>query len=208
MTDVNFEMLIAYLNNELSTEEKAIVAEYLKNTPNAEAELESAHQIIASLENPPLTAPEKNMLSRVQAVFRHKINQQKERLQHEANLTFDSWSHPMPLGVRGAPQERQMLFHKGAFDIDIQLLNDPPTNNLTLRGQILTATAGVDLEGIEIALQAKSNQLSRRSLTDAYGRFSFTQIQNGDYQLKASLDDSEIILTLDDLQIPTQGSQS
>ena len=201
MNNVNFEMLIAYLNDELSPEQVTAVKEYLKNTPNAQKELESARQIVNSLENNNLAAPEKNLIDRVQAVFRHKAAQSKERIQHQAKLTFDSWTQPTPLGVRGRPQERQMLFHEEAFDIDIQLLNDSPINNLTLRGQIMTTTE-IDLEGVEIVLTSPSNQLSRRSLTDGYGRFSFTQLQKGDYQLAARLDTRDIVLPLHDLHIP------
>lgn len=208
MKHITFETLIAYLNDELSAEEKTAVTDYLKTAPNAEQELATAQKLLASMEKSELKAPEENLLDRVQAAFRNKVTRNKTRLQNQAELTFDSWTQPLSLGVRGAPQERQLLFHEEMVDIDIQLVNDPPVNNLTLRGQMMTQLENKDLEGIAVALTGMTNTVARRTLTDTYGRFTFTQLQKGDYRLQATLDTHDIVLLLPDLELPEQREQS
>ena len=208
MNNVTFETLIAYLNDELSAEEKTAVTEYLKTEPDAKQQLAAAQQLLASMEKNELKAPEQKLLDRVQAAFRNKVTQSKSRLQNQAELTFDSWTQPLSLGVRGVPQERQLLFHEEVVDIDIQFVNDPPVNNLTLRGQMMTPLEHKDLEGIAVALTGTTNTVARRTLTDKYGRFTFTQLQKGDYRLQATLDTHDIVLLLPDLDIPEQGEQS
>ena len=99
--------------------------------------------------------------------------------------------------MRGLPQDRQLLFHEGVYDLDLQLVNDRATDAVTMRGQLLSASRlRQDLEGVPIRLYHLLSGMNRRGITDGYGRFSFSHLEKGDYTLTVAMHSYDIILAL------------
>ena len=133
----------------------------------------------------------------------NKDTAQKLRRQ-KASLEFDSWFQLAAIGVRGVPQERQLLFHEDEFDLDLQVMNDRESETYTIRGQLLGSFADntpSELEGIALHLKNKTTQQSSTGLTDQYGRFSFSQIDQTDYELFVELKERDIVINLESLSI-------
>lgn len=203
METLSFETLVDYLNGDLSGVDLTAVEKFLQANPAAQQELEDVRQTLANLQEYDLVEPAPSLLGRVQAAFRRKQGQRPDRAHREASLQFDSWSQPLPVGVRGVPQERQLLFHEGLYDLDLQVVNDRVTNAYVMRGQLLHDSSPLqqELEGIALNLHNTTNGLERRSLTDHYGRFSFSDLDQGIYILMVALESYDMVIVLDSLSI-------
>jgi hypothetical protein len=144
------------------------------------------------------------LLNRVTVAFRHKQARLSERIAQEAHLQFDSWSQLSALGARGVPQERQLLFHEAEFDLDLQVMNNRETGMYTMRGQLLGSFADEmpdELEGISLTLKNKATGQIRGGLTDNYGRFAFSLVDQANYELLVALKERDIVVNLDSLSI-------
>ena len=168
-----------------------------ENKHSQDTPVNDAEDILRHVSDENLTAPEPNLLSRVQAAYRRRQSRKNERPSLPAALKFDNWTQTAALGVRGGiPRERQLLFSEGAFDLDVQIVKDAEDDTLSVRGQLLQMDdvyLDAVMEGIEIQLIHPDGLTSRR-LTDEYGRFHFSNCFPGDYTLRVILDDHDIIL--------------
>ncbi len=207
MCHIDFQKAIDYLQNSLPAEEADSLSQHLPICTTCQQELETAQQFLAALQNGTpqnLTAPSPSLLNRVTAAFRHKQARLSERIAQEASLQFDSWSQLSALGVRGVPQERQLLFHEAEFDLDLQVMNNHETETYTMRGQLLGSFADEmpdELEGISLTLKNKTTGQIRSGLTDNYGRFSFSLVEQSDYELFVELQERDIVINLESLSI-------
>lgn len=203
MKEIEFQTLIDYLNDSLTESERTAVEAYLEEDPTGQQELARARQALAGLRSDDMVAPSPSLMARVQAAFRHRLNRGSDRPQRQAELQFDSWAQPMPQGVRGIPQERQLLFHHGAYDLDLQVVQAQTPNDYVMRGQLLADSPGLqnELEGILLNLRNTTTGQERRGLTDQYGRFSFSQLSKGEYLLLVELDSYDIVIVLESLSL-------
>lgn len=202
MSEIDIEMLVAYLNDELTAVERAAVDTFLQENPNGQAKLAEAKQLLDGLRSDEIVAPSASLLSRAQAAFRQQVGRLAERLQHEADLQFDSWAQPAPSGARGLPQERQLLFHEGAYDLDLQLVNDRAADAVTMRGQLLSASKSPhELEGVALSLHHAKSGIERRGITDGYGRFSFSHLEKGEYILTVAMQSYDIVIPIGPLTV-------
>lgn len=203
MKKVDFQMLVDYLQGDLDEVERAVVEQHIQHDPHGREEVARARQTVARLQEAPLAAPPPSLLGRVQAAFQQKRRAQANRVRHEALLQFDSWAQPSPVGVRGLPQERQLLFHQGNYDLDLQVVTDRAANAYIMRGQLLSDSTTVqhELEGIALNLRHPASGQERRSLTDAYGRFTFSHLDQGNYVLLVELQSYDIVIVLESLAI-------
>jgi len=197
MKHPNFQKLVDYLNNQLTADETQAIEAHVTGCAQCETELNRARYLVTTQQDDDLVAPELSLLSRVVTAFRRQQNRLPNRPQREASLEFDSWTEMAPVGARGMAQERQLLFSEEMFDVDLQIVKDPPkSSTFTLRGQVLNGddeTGFADLDGLEIRLtDAASTEW--RGLTDTLGQFSFSQLPEGVYTLSIILEDHDIIL--------------
>lgn len=174
-------------NNDLNGKKKAKAAH-----------LEDTEGLLNRAANKEWTLPETELLNRVAAAFQRKKTRQQKRPSLPATLQFDNWTQSAALGIRGnGLRERQLLFSEGAFDLDLQIVEDPTTHLVVIRGQLLpmdeSAENATPLEGIELHLINDEGTHSRR-ITDEYGRFHFSNCLPGNYSLRVILDDHDIIL--------------
>lgn len=202
MSHINFQKAIDYQQKTLSVEEMNNISQHLLNCATCQDELAVAQHFLSTPQN--LSAPPPGLLNRVKAAFRRKQEHLPERTERKAYLQFDSWAQLAALGMRGVPQERQLLFHEDEFDLDIQVMNDRKTETYTIRGQLLGSFADDspgELEGIALNLKNKTTEQIRQGLTDQYGRFSFSQIDQADYELFVELKERDIVINLESLSI-------
>ncbi len=135
MNHLDFQKAIDYLQKTVSTEESAQIDQHLTGCSQCQEEIEIARNFLAAPQN--LSAPSPNLLNRVTTAFKRKQERLATRTERKAALQFDSWSQLVALGVRGVPQERQLLFHEDEFDLDLQIMNDREAEKYTMRGQLL-----------------------------------------------------------------------
>lgn len=159
--------------------------------------IEETEGLLNRAVNKEWSLPETDLLNRVAAAFQRKQSRQSKRPSLPATLQFDNWTQSAALGIRGnGLRERQLLFSEGAFDLDLQIVEDPTSHMVVIRGQLLPMDETEDeptLEGIELHLMNDEGVHSRR-ITDEYGRFHFSNCEPGDYSLRVILDDHDIIL--------------
>ena len=202
MNHLDFQKAIDYLQKTLSTEETTQIDQHLSNCSHCQEEIEIAQNFLTAPQN--LSTPSPNLLNRVTTAFKRKQERLTTRTEHKAALQFDSWSQLVALGVRGVPQERQLLFHEDEFDLDLQVMNDREAEKYTMRGQLLGGFAddtSDNLEGISLKLRNKTDGQIRQGLTDQYGRFSFSLVDQADYELFVELKEQDIIINLESLSI-------
>lgn len=202
MKHPNFQKLVDYLNNQLKAEETQAIDAHIKGCAQCETELNRASYLVTTQQDDDLVAPELSLLNRVVTAFRRQQSRLSDRPQRRASLEFDSWTEMTPVGARGMTQERQLLFSEDIFDVDLQVVKDPPNSNtFTLRGQFLISddvSGFADLDGIEIHLTDAVNT-EWRGLTDTLGQFSFSQLPEGIYTLSIILEDHDV--TLEDVEL-------
>ncbi len=145
-----------------------------------------------------LPTPAAELLQRVGALFQQRQKQVGERRRQSAELQFDSWTNGLPVGVRGAVMERQLLFEAGEYDLDVQIV-PIDEDHLTLHGQLLTVDDVVTLEGIQIGLKSTDN-ITQDRIADSLGRFTFSTLPKGDYVLTAFLPTQDVQFSLNNLQ--------
>ena len=202
MNHLDFQKAIDYLQKTLSTEETTQIDQHLSNCSHCQEEIEIAQNFLTAPQN--LSTPSPNLLNRVTTAFKRRQERLTTRTEHKAALQFDSWSQLVALGVRGVPQERQLLFHEDEFDLDLQVMNDREAEKYTMRGQLLGGFAddtSDNLEGISLKLRNKTDGQIRQGLTDQYGRFSFSLVDQADYELFVELKERDIIINLESLSI-------
>lgn len=210
MSEINLETLIAYLRDELTAVDRAVVETYIQQSPHGREQLAEAQQLLDGLRAnaDDLATPSTSLFSRAQAAFRQQMKRvaarPSERPSRPADVQFDSWAQPTPLGARGVGgglPERQLLFHEGEYDLDLQIVAESAANAVTMRGQLLRGAGSnveaQELEGIALNLRQLETGEERRGLTDGYGRFAFSHVAKGDYLLSVALHSHDMLIHLD-----------
>ncbi|MGB1251948.1 MAG: carboxypeptidase-like regulatory domain-containing protein [Candidatus Promineifilaceae bacterium] len=183
------DQYIAYLNNQLSKEERHTLEQKLVTSEQTRRDLERARGIVAS-GGMPVVEPRSSVLNSVKAAFRRQQQRLKDAVTNSAEVEFDSWQNPALGGVRGQIADRQMLFSSGDLDLDIQFAKDADAQTQTMHGQLLSTTDEV-MSGIELNLSLEDGY-SRRVLTDEFGRFRFSYLATGHYDLQVRLEERNI----------------
>jgi hypothetical protein len=189
----SFQTMMAYLEKNLSETEQGRVEAHMDDCTDCKRELDVVRRMLGAMKRQDLDAPSPNLIKRILTAFQRKQARLSQRPRRQATLQFDSWTRAAPLGVRGTPQERQLLFSESAYDLDLQVVRDSEAETFMLRGQVLDGDAQpYGLEGIELCLAGADTE--RYGLTDQLGRFSFSQIPKGTYSLQVILEDQDILL--------------
>ena len=141
--------------------------------------------------------PSDGLMNAVLSAFRRKQTSSATKKKDSAELQFDSWANGVALGMRGTPQERQLLFSNTDYDLDLQIARDTTTNLHQVQGQLLhNVMTDEDLGGVELRLLPTDSwdYLERRCLTDRLGRFSFSYVEPGSYSLQVFLEEQHLAL--------------
>jgi len=156
-------------------------------------ELDIVRRMLGALAEDELVAPSESLIERALIAFKRRRDRQPQRPSRRAALQFDSWTKMAPLGVRGTPQERQLLFSESEYDLDVQVVRDTEAETFTLRGQILDGESEpYGMEGLELHLAG--DKIERYGLTDDLGRFNFSQLSPGIYSLHVLMQNHDIVL--------------
>jgi hypothetical protein len=192
MEHLGFQYLIKYLEGGLDETEHREAEAHLAACAECQRELAGVRRTLVRVRE--FVPPPSELLHRVLAAFHRRKARLTGRPRRQAALRSDSWTHLAALGVRGVPQERQLLFTEGAFNVDVQIVRDDLADTFALQGQVLEDEPQPGgMEGIELCI-ADAAGVERRGLTDQFGCFSFTQLAEGTYSLQIVFDDHDIVL--------------
>jgi hypothetical protein len=109
-----------------------------------------------------------------------------------ANLVFDSFSQPLPIGVRQRDlPARQALYQAGNVQLDLKIeLGDEQG---LLIGQIVADKGDIDVNGLNIEI-TQAGEVIGKSRTNALGEFIFQDLPKGNYELQVLLSDTMLKL--------------
>jgi hypothetical protein len=127
----------------------------------------------ASVREPEYSPPESQVRS-IKAAFGLKRSLPLLRqLAQAAQLVFDSWSEPLPAGVRGGPGSVRRMLHKaGEFLIDLRI--ETTHGKSLVSGQILHADkAEAATIGTGVVLVDEPEQIVKQTIADSLGEFQF-----------------------------------
>ena len=119
-----------------------------------------------------------------------------------ATLTFDSYHHLSAVGVRAptAPKlERQLVYDTDLAEIALDLQWNPQEKSVQVTGQLFPVD---DADETIYMVELQSNAATMKMVpTDQLGKFAFTSLNPGTYDILLSGDQNEIVLTSVELQI-------
>ena len=194
MKHPSVHMLVDYLIGDLTETEKQDIETHVTSCDRCNGQLLAIRRIVSGMDDQALVSPPGDLIGRVVTAFHRALSRSPQRESRQADLQFDSWTRLAPLGVRGVPQERQILFNEGDVDLDLQIVKDGTTDDFVVRGQILgDESHTLQMEGIELRITDDTGS-ERRGLTDSLGRFSFSHLPGGTYSLRVILSDHDVIL--------------
>ena len=109
-----------------------------------------------------------------------------------ANLLFDSFSQPLPVGVRQRDlPPRQALYQAGNVHLDLKI--EAGDENGLLIGQIASDKDDIIVSGLNIEI-TQAGEVIGKSITNALGEFIFQNLPKGNYELQVELDDTMVKL--------------
>jgi hypothetical protein len=191
---LTFQTLIDYLEHTLDLGIQEEVQHHLDSCQLCQQELESARRTLLGLHAPDLTPAPPSLLRRALAAFRRRQLRGVAETLLITQPNFDNFTNRLAMGVRGAQQERQLLYSFKTFDLDLQISHSEQDNAMLLRGQLLSATPlPAGLEGITVQLIGADNLVLSR-LTDELGRFSFSTVAPNAYRLQIKLQDYTVVI--------------
>jgi hypothetical protein len=194
MDHVSFQNLVEYAEDELGAKERGEVESHVAACSRCQEQLGAVRRMLEDLRAGELSSPPQSVLARVWSAFRRKRARSEGRLPLLAALRFDSRARMAPAGVRGAPQEQQLLFSQDQLDLDLQIVKDVAAATFFLRGQVLDCEPPPEgLEGIEVRLTDETGT-ERRRVTDELGRFAFSDLGDGSYSLRVVFEDHDTIV--------------
>jgi len=109
-----------------------------------------------------------------------------------ANLVYDSFNEPLPIGVRRRDlPARQALYQAGNVQLDLKIEHGDEEGFII--GQIVADKADVDVNGLHIEI-TEAGCVIGKSTTNALGEFIFQNLPKGNYELQVFLSDTMVKL--------------
>ena len=204
MSHITSPQLLDYYKKSLNVDDNARVKAHLADCAVCQQELETMVRLLAGLQQADFEEPNPSATQKLLLAFRKKQARLATRLRQTATLEFDSWANLATANLRRHMGQRQLLFSEGAYDIDLQVMNQVATHNFDLQGQVLKAIvpeerdAITSLAGLQIRLYDKNDE-EWWGVTDDNGRFSFLQLAFGTYTFQLIVEDRDILF--EDLDI-------
>jgi CheY-like chemotaxis protein len=88
-----------------------------------------------------------------------------------ARMTFDSFRHPLPAGIRGsAPGSRQLAYQHKRTIIDLSIEFEHGAGRMSLAGQVLDSERKGKTDGLPVLLVSGTGTLARTA-TNKFGEF-------------------------------------
>lgn len=193
MTHPEFEMLLAYSNQQLGEDEQMSIKQHLTACQECQTLLINLQTLARRLQENEKASPRPELIRRATAAFRQFQQRLAERHAAVADLQFDSWDDALLDGVRGYTFERQLLYHAVGVDVDVQITPDERRLH-RVEGQILRAQTPPELlEGVAISLRSiQDEQPARQTFADYLGRFAFSDLPTGQFLLQIDLSDTVV----------------
>ena len=198
MSHITSPQLLDYYKETLNADDNAKVKVHLADCAACQRELDTMVRLLTGLQQADFEEPNPSATQKLMLAFRKKQVRLATRLRQTATLEFDSWSNPATANLRRHMGQRQMLFSDGAYDIDLQVMNQTASHNFDLQGQVLKAVEPEDrgsfstLAGLQIRLYDKDGE-EWWGVTDDNGRFSFLQLAFGTYTFQLIVEDRDIL---------------
>ncbi len=188
MEHIPFHQLTDYACDRIvDRQEQQVIREHVNLCGECRQALAIAWQIAQRARTPELQQPSPALMQRVLKATRNYYSAQIPT-QLPIALLHDSKLDGVVPDIRGATQDRELLFSCGRFDLHLSILHAELKESYTLLGQLLTGdNPDCDIEGSCIELHQGGVAL-RTVLTDDLGRFRISQIPEGEYGLHISTD--------------------
>lgn len=204
MSHILAAQLLDYYKKNLNADDNEMVRAHLAACATCQQDLDNMVHLLTGLQQADFVEPNPSSTQKLMLAFRKKQARLAKRLRQTASLEFDSWANPATVSVRHQFGQRQMLFSEGAYDIDLQVMNQATSRSFDIQGQVLKAIAPEErdafstLAGLQMRFYDREGE-ERWGVTDDNGRFSFLQLSYGTYAFQLMLDDRDIIF--EDLDI-------
>jgi hypothetical protein len=109
-----------------------------------------------------------------------------------ANLIYDSFNEPLPIGVRRRDlPSRQALYQAGHVQLDLKI--ELGEEKGLIVGQIVSDRDEMGVNGLQIEI-TQQGQVMGKSTTNALGEFIFEDLPKGNYELQVLLSDTMVKL--------------
>ena len=111
------------------------------------------------------------------------------------SLVFDSFSQPMPAGIRsGSPMARQLVYEADGLTIDLRIDKHANSKALSIVGQVLDArTLRLAPEAVPVALLNRQGEALQRTSTSNFGEFHLEVTAEAEMQLAIEVDAGRLI---------------
>jgi hypothetical protein len=195
MTHLKYEILLNYLEGQLSAEErKEVDAHFAEACQQCDRRLALLRTVLQTVAGDRTVAPPADVLKQAveKAKTRKKTSSPRLWNRMVASLSFDSHLQLSSAATRGSGRARQMLFTAEQVDIDLQIKSGRKDHELL--GQVLDARQSGGFLLAFVSLQNNEGQ-QRATETDPLGQFAFHGVSSGTYDLVFDLDDHEIAIT-------------
>ena len=196
MAHLKYAILLNYLEDQLSVEERSKAEEHLAEPCwECARRLALLRTVLHSMTKDRTVAPPEAVLKRAVDIGRSRrsLSERKPWLRVVAALRFDSQLQLSSAATRGATRARQMLFTTEQVDIDLQIKPGRADNDLL--GQMLSTRRSGQAVPAFVSLQNSAGTLLRATETDSLGQFAFRQIPSGRYDLVFDLENQEVAIT-------------
>jgi hypothetical protein len=201
MTHLKSDILLNYLENQLSAEERSKAELHLAEPCwHCGRRLALLRTVLHSVAGDRTVAPPPAILKRAVDIG-HSRRERPTRspwMRVIAALSFDSRLQLSAAATRGAKRVRQMLFTTDQVDIDLQVTPGRADNDLI--GQMLSSERSGEVTPAFVSLQSRTGELVRATETDTRGQFAFRQVPFGVYDLVFDLENQEVAVTGLELQ--------
>lgn len=201
MTHLNYDILLKYLEDQLSAEEHSQVELHLAEPCwRCGRHLALLRTVIATAAGDRTVAPPPAVLKRAVDIGRRaQLPKTSPWTRIVAALSFDSYQQiSFAPTRRGGGRTRQMLFTAEQVDIDLQI--KPGHGESDVLGQMLSIEHSGAAVPALVSLQSSTGDLLRATETDSHGQFAFRQVPSGVYDLVFDLENQEVAVTGLELQ--------
>jgi hypothetical protein len=200
MTHLNYDILLKYLEDQLSAEEHSQVELHLAEPCwRCGRHLALLRTVVDTAARDRTVAPPPAVLKRAVDIGRSPQSPRPSPWARiVAALSFDSYRQFSFAPTRGGGRTRQMLFTTEQVDIDLQI--KPGHGESDLLGQMLSIEHSGAAVPALVSLQSSTGDLLRATETDSHGQFAFRQVPSGVYDLVFDLENQEVAVTGLELQ--------
>jgi len=201
MTHLKYDILLNYLQDQLSAEERSQVELHLAEPCwRCGRQLALLRTVLHSTAEDRSVAPPAAVFERAVDIGRsqRELPRRSSWMRVVAALSFDSRLQLSAAGTRGATRVRQLLFSTEQMDIDLQVT--PGRGDNDVLGQMLSTGQPEEVAPVFVSLQSSTGELLRATETDSRGQFAFRQVPFGTYDLVFDLENQEVAVTGLELQ--------